>query len=158
MLNPSDITEAIAAKLKLIPGLAAAMTVNSVVRINAFHYRLGRENKLAQAVYVMPAPSMLVTWEGTKGGNFNGSQLWKHSFGIYYRMANVATAVSPVGYEDLWHETVNGIVGSTGQNIRYLNILPGLEIMDTPSIDHELDEDLIDRFKALFVIPEIGDQ
>ena len=29
--------------------------------------------------------------------------------------------------------------------------------MDTPSIDHALDEDLHDRFKGIFVIPEIGD-
>jgi hypothetical protein len=29
--------------------------------------------------------------------------------------------------------------------------------MDTPSIDHALDEDLIDRFKGAFIFPELGD-
>jgi hypothetical protein len=38
-----------------------------------------------------------------------------------------------------------------------MNIVPGLDIMDTPSVAHALDEDLQDRFVGVFVIPEIGD-
>ena len=88
MLNAAPITDAIAAALRSIPDLAAAMTVldanqRPVTRINPFHYCLGQENRLAEAVYAMPAPSMLVAWEGTNGGNFDGSQIWKHRWGIY---------------------------------------------------------------------------
>ena len=166
MLNPAPITDAIVAVLKTITPLAAAMTVldanqHSVIRISAFHYRLGQENRLAEAIYAMPAPSMLVAWEGTNGGGFNGYQIWKHRFGIYYRMGNAAGLAVPVGYEDLWALTCNGataVAGAgTGPNIRNIQIATGLDIMDTPSIDHALDEDLVDRFKAVFVIPEIGD-
>jgi hypothetical protein len=153
------------AVLKTITDLAAAMTLLDatgapVVRITAFHYLLGQEHRLAEAVYGMPAPSMLVAWEGTKGGNFDGQTIWKHRWGIYYRMGNAAGLAVPVGYEDLWALTCNGstaVTGAAGPNIRNIQIADGLDIMDTPSIDHALDEDLVDRFKAVFVIPEIGD-
>ena len=158
MLNPAPITDAIAALLRTIPDLAAAMTVDDVVRINAFHYRMGSEHRLAEAVYKMLAPSMLIAWEGTSAGNFNGYQIFKHRFGVYYRMGNMAGNDAPVGYEDLWFMTVNSKPDGSSQNIRYLQIVNGLDIMDTPSVNHELDEDLVDRFKGVFVIPEIGDQ
>ena len=165
MLNTSAVTDAIVAVLKTITDLAAAMTLLDatgapVVRITAFHYLLGQEHRLAEAVYGMPAPSMLVAWEGTKGGNFDGQTIWKHRWGIYYRMGNAAGLAVPVGYEDLWALTCNGstaVTGAAGPNIRNIQIAAGLDIMDTPSIDHALDEDLVDRFKAVFVIPEIGD-
>ena len=153
MLNAAPITDAIASVLLSIPELSASMGG----RISAFHFRLGQEHRLAEAIYKMPAPSMLVAWEGTKGGNFDGQTIWKHRWGIYYRMGNAAGVADPVGYEDLWSITCNRPPGGSGPNIRYLQIYPGLDIMDTPSIDHELDEDLIDRFKGVFIIPEIGD-
>ena len=153
MLNPAPITDAIASVLLSIPELNIAMGG----RITAFHYRLGQEHRLAEAIYKMPAPSMLIAWEGTKGGNFDGQTVWKHRWGVYYRMGNAAGVADPVGYEDLWWITCNRPPGGSGSNIRYLQLYPGLDIMDTPSIDHELDEDLIDRFKGVFIIPEIGD-
>ncbi|HZT28805.1 MAG TPA: hypothetical protein VE999_06685 [Gemmataceae bacterium] len=153
MLNPAPISDAIASVLLSIPELNAAMGG----RINAFHYRLGQEHRLAEAIYKMPAPSMLIAWEGSKGGNFDGQTIWKHRWGVYYRMGNAAGVADPVGYEDLWWITCNRPPGGRGPNIRYLQLYSGLDIMDTPSIDHELDEDLIDRFKGVFIIPEIGD-
>lgn len=153
MLNPAPITDAIASVLLSIPELSTAMGG----RISAFHFRLGQEHRLAEAIYKMPAPSMLVAWEGTKGGNFDGQTIWKHRWGIYYRMGNAAGVADPVGYEDLWWITCNRPPGGSGPNIRGIQLYSGLDIMDTPSIDHELDEDLIDRFKGVFIIPEIGD-
>ena len=162
MLNAAPITDAIVAALRSIPDLAAAMTVleaggNPLCRIGAFHYRLGQDNRLAEAIYKMPAPSMLVAWEGSKGGNFDGQTIWKHRWGIYYRMGNAAGVAAPVGYEDLWAITCNGPTGGHGPNIRGIELYSCLDIMDTPSIDHAVDEDLIDRFKGVFTIPEIGD-
>src|ERR1017187_5559193 len=134
MLNTSAVTDAIVTALKTIPDLAAAMTAldatgSPVVRITAFHYLLGQEHRLAEAIYGMPAPSMLVAWEGTKGGNFDGGTIWKHRFGIYYRMGNAAGLSAPVGYEDLWTLTCDGATGApdgdghvTGPNIRNISI------------------------------------
>ena len=163
MLNPAPITDAIVAALQSIPELAAAMTVldasqQPVVRITAFHYRLGQENRLAEAIYAMPAPSMLVAWEGTNGGSFKRLPDLETPLGHLLPNGQRAGVASPVGYEDLWAITCNCPPGGQGPNIRNIELYPGLDIMDTPSIDHALDEDLIDRFKGVFTIPEIGDQ
>jgi hypothetical protein len=105
----------------------------------------------------MPAPSVLVTWEGTLGGNFNGYAIWKHRIAVYLRMGNMAGSNDPVGYEDLWWTICNRPPSGASANIRYINILPELDIMDTPSIAHLLDEDQLDIFRGEFVLPEIGD-
>jgi hypothetical protein len=161
MIGIELATDAIAAALASIPALAAAMTVSTpggpVCRINAFHYLMGDEQTLVKAVYEMPAPSLLVAWEGTRGGNFDGATIWKHRWGVYYRMGNAAGIVDPVGYERLWYLTCNALPGGSPVNIRYMQLYDGLDIMDTPSVEHMLDEDQIDRFKGSFVIPEIGD-
>ena len=64
MLNPRPIVDAIVSTMRLIPDLAAAMAVidsgNPICRISGFHYLLGQEHRLAEAIYKMPAPSMLV--------------------------------------------------------------------------------------------------
>ncbi len=157
MLNPRPITDAIVTALANIPALAAAMTVNAVVRIDAFHYQLGDEFSLAEAVYKMPAPSMLIAWEGTQPGNFDGCTIWKHKFSVFFRMGNAAGIGSPVGYEDLFWLACNGIPTGSSVNIRYMNLVSGVDIMDSPGILHRLDEDRMDFFQATFVIPEIGD-
>lgn len=157
MLNPSILVDALAARLTSLPKFAAAMTVGEEVRIRAFHYRLGSENRLAGAVANMEAPSALVAWEGTMPGRADGSELFKHRFCVYLRMGNSAGVDNPVGYEDLWWLICNEIPSGEPVNLRYLNISPGLEIMDTPSIVHQLDDDLMDLFRCVIVIPEIGD-
>ncbi len=162
MLNPSPIVDAIAAALTAIPDLNAAMTVldsnnTPTCRISAFHYRAGAQYKLAEAVYKMPAPSMLVVWDGTQGGNFDGQTIWKHRFSVYFRMGNAANQTDPVGYEELWWLACNKIPTGSTANIRYTELVPGLGIMDTPSVAHALDEDLQDRFVGTFVFPELGD-
>lgn len=162
MLNPAPITDAIVSALQSIPDLAGAMTVldanqNAVCRIYAHHYRLGAEYRLAERIYKMPAPSLLVAWEGTHGGNFDGQTIWKHRFSVYFRMGNAAGSPDPVDYEQLWWLACNQPPAASPLNIRYMNLYPGLDIMDTPSVAHALDEDLQDRFVGTFVIPEIGD-
>jgi hypothetical protein len=161
MLNAAPITDAIVSALQAISDLAAAMTVvesnQPVCRIYAHHYRLGAEYRLAERIYKMPAPSMLVAWDGDLGGNFNGQTIWKHRFNVYFRMGNAAGLSEPVGYEDLWSIVCNQPPAGSEVNIRYMQLYPGLDIMDTPGVAHALDEDLQDRFVGTFVIPEIGD-
>lgn len=153
MLNPGPIADAIVAALLNISALSTAMEG----RISAFHYLLGADHHLAEAVYKLPAPSMLVAFEGTQGGNFNGYQMWKHKFGIYIRMGNAAGVGSPVGYEQIWYLITNGIPTGSPVNIRYMTLVTGVDIPDTPSIAHIMDEDQIDMFKVTLVIPEIQD-
>jgi hypothetical protein len=162
MLNASVLVDAIVSALQGIPALAAAMTVvdgsgAQTCRITGFHYRLGAEHRRAEAIYKMPAPSMMVAWEGTAGGNFDGQTMWKHKFAVYFRMGNAAGLADPTGYEDLWWILCNQPPTGSPQNIRYMQLYPGLDIMDTPSVAHALDEDLQDRFVGSLVLPELGD-
>jgi len=161
MLNNGPIVDAIVTALKAIPDLAAAMTVvessQPLCRIYAHHYRLGAEYRLAERIYKMPAPSMLVAWDGDQGGNFNGQTICKHRFNVYFRMGNAAGLTDPVDYEQLWWIACNQPPTASPVNIRYMQLYPGLDIMDTPGVAHALDEDLQDRFVGTFVIPEIGD-
>jgi hypothetical protein len=162
MLNPAAMVDAIVGVLQSIPELAAAMTILDstdapTCRITAYHYRVGVEHRLAEKIYKMPAPSMMLVWDGTQGGNFDGQTMWKHRFSLYFRMGNAVGLSEPMGYEELWWTVCNKPPTGQQVGIRYMNLYPGLDIMDTPSVAHALDEDLQDRFVGTFVIPEIGD-
>lgn len=161
MLDPTLATDAIVAAIAAIPSYSAAMTFQTpggpLVRIAAFHYLEGSDEPLVKAVEEMPSPSTLVVWEGTRPGNFDGSTIWKHRWGVYIRMGNAAGVANPMGYERLWWTLCNALPTGSPVNIRYIQLYPGLDIMDTPSAEHMVDSNGVDFFKASIVIPEIGD-
>ena len=156
MLNPRIIADAIVSALRTIPDLVAAMA-GEASRISAYHYLYGADNRLDLAINKMKPPSILVVFEGTQPGDFDGSTIWKHHFCVYIRVATAANMVLPLSYEDIWTLIVNEPVNGGAQNIRSVNLVDGVDIMDTPGIIHMLDEDRMDYFAARFVIPEIGD-
>ena len=47
---------------------------------------------------------MLLAWDGTQGGNFNGETIWKHRFNVYFRMGNAAGLSDPVGSKHTGNE------------------------------------------------------
>lgn len=155
MINPSTLTDAVVAALQGIPDLVAAMH-DDPTRIYAYHYLYGEESKFDLALNEIKPPSILVAWEGTLGGNFNGYTIWKHRIGCYVRSSNMANVDVPTSYEYLFYTMVNGPVNG-GQNIRYINVLPTVDIMDTPQAIHMLDEERMDYFKVEMVFPELGD-
>lgn len=164
MLDPSLVTNAVVTALQSIPALVTAMG-GSAGQIYAHHFYYGAEDRLSKALFEITPPSILVAWVGTQGGNFDGMTIWKHRVNLYIRAANVAGSGSPVGYEHLWCLICNGGPvhawdgsGGSSSNIRTVQIFNGLDIMDTPSIGHQVDEEQMDYFVGTFVFPEIGDQ
>jgi hypothetical protein len=155
MIDPATLTNAVVSALQGIPALVTAMG-NDPSKIYAHHYLYGSEHKFQEALYKIVPPSILVVWEGTLGGNFDGMTMWKHRIACYLRTSNVANVQTPASYEHLFYVMVNSSVNK-GQNIRYTNILNTVDIMDTPSANHMVDEDGMDYFKVDFVIPELGD-
>src|SRR5579863_4020965 len=108
MLNSSILTDAIVGTLQTIPDLVTAMT--SADNIVAFHYLIGSDHRLSEAIFKMPSPSILVYWEGTQGGNSSGYELFKHRFAVVIRAGNQTNAETPISYEGIWHLVANGHV------------------------------------------------
>lgn len=156
MIDPSTLTDGVVTALQSIPDLVTAMNGDQT-RIYAHHYLYGQEYRFAEALYKVTPPSILVVWEGTFGGNFDGQTIWKHHVALYLRTANVANAETPTSYEHLFWLIVNGPVFGGPANIRQSHVIPEVDIMDTPSATHMVDEDGMDYFKVEMSFPEIGD-
>lgn len=152
MLNPRILTNAIRDVLVTNADLLAL-----VPTMNVFHYNLGSERTLLEALSLMTSPSIMIYWDGTQGGNFSGSEIWKHRFNIVMRSDNQKNNSYPHSYEDIWWALCNGHVNGTQRNIRQLSIVPDVDLVDTPSVSHMTDGEGNDYFVGSFVLPEIGD-
>jgi hypothetical protein len=157
MLDPSVLAGALVTTLQTISPLVAMIGGKSA-NIQAHKYSYGVDFRLKEAIYKMVSGGILIAWRGTRGGNFTGQNIWKHSFRGVARLPNQAQAGSPVGLPDLWLQIVNGTVNSSALNIRKIQVYPGVDIMDTPSSEVIEDEDGMDFLAFEIVLPEIGDQ
>jgi hypothetical protein len=161
MLKASLIVDTVVSTLQTIQPLVTAMN-GDPTRIQAFHFMPGLEKSLAEAINTMLQPSILVTWAGTMGGNWDGQTIFKHHVDVYFRTPNTANMVPALAYEDCYWLMVNQPVNGSDVpylNIRNIQILPGqLDLMDTPSVQHMTDEQGQDYFCGKFIFPEIGDQ
>jgi hypothetical protein len=156
MLKPSLIVSAVISTLQSIPDFVSAM--NGAQNIKAHTFQDGVALPIMDDIYQLTAPSTLVVWEETLGGNFDAATLWKHIVSVYIKAPNVATAQNPLGYEDLIWLVVNGPVNGTSLNIRQIDLIPGkLRTMETPTVTRLTDEARTDFFKIDCVFPEIGD-
>lgn len=161
MLDPEVVTDAAVAAIQSIPEVVTAMN-GDAARIVGFKYLYGVDFTLAEAVGKLKPPAILVAWAGTQGGNFDGMTIFKHRLDVYFRSANMASVAFPAvptgpGY--LWSLICNKAVNGTSLNIRQVQLISGaLDLMETPSVSHRQDEELMDYFCGTFVFPEIGDQ
>jgi len=156
MLDPTLIGQALVSTLQNIPTLVSALN-NTSANISLHKFQYGMDYRLKEAVYKMVPPAILIAWDGTKGGNFSGQQIWKHPFLGFARLQNQTGAETPISLSDLWVLIVNGKLGSTTQNIRQVQIYSGVDIMDTPSSFVRQDEEGMDFLEFQMVFPEIGD-
>ncbi len=161
MLNPDPILDTLVASLQSITSVVAAMG-GSPEKIAAHHDYYGAEFSLAETIAKLIPPAILVCYDGSQGGNFDGTTIFKHRFLLYLRLANQAQALEPLGYGGLWRKIISdgpvkGYDGIAGPHIRAVQVFEGLDLMDTPTLARRQDEDLMDYFVGSFVFPEIGD-
>ena len=161
MLNPDPVIDTIVQTLQSIPDVVALMGGNPQ-QIAAHHDFYGEDYRLAEALFKMRPPAVLVAYDGSLGGNFDGATVFKHRFLLYMRLANQADQPQPIGYGTMWRTIISaGPVpawdGTSGPNIRSVQLHEGLDLMDTPSIMRRQDEELMDFFVGSLVFPEIGD-
>lgn len=155
MINPSQLIDAVVATLQTNAPLVGSMGDNAAA-ITAHHYLYGQDNRFAEMLAQMTPPAVLIAWEGTAGGNFNGQTIWKHHVCAYIRSANAANA-GQFSYETIFWQMMNGFVNGSGLSMRRVQILPTVDLMETPNAIHMVDEDQMDFFKVEMVFPEIGD-
>jgi hypothetical protein len=158
MLKGSVIVDDFVSTLQTVPALVTAMN-NDPSRIVGFHFIPGKSKGLQEAIQQMLSPSILVNYEAIAGGNFSGYQIWKHHLDVYIRGANQAGQATPVNAEDIPYLMMNQPVNGGTLNIRFVSIMPGqLDIMDTPSFNHMVDDAGSDYWVGRCVFGEIGDQ
>jgi len=158
VLNSAAVRDAIVDQLRKIKRVVEFMNGKPEL-IRGHLFAPGVETSLTRAVAAMTAPGILIAFKGQVQGaaNEQGASLVKHQFDVFVRIGNLAGDQAGSSYEDLWHSMVNDLPQDSPVNIRYITLLPETEIMDTPYPAIVQDEDGNDFLRAVFSIPEIGD-
>ncbi len=158
MLSGEVVTAAVVSTLQTIPGLLTAM-LGDPTRIAGHFYFYGVDAPLAEKIYQMTPPFVLIAYEAEIGGNFDGATLFKHKLGIYVRSANMSGGViNPTGLWNLWALICNGPVNGGTHNIRQVEIISTqLYMVDVPSAKLMTDTEATDYLCGSFVLNEEGD-
>lgn len=162
MLDPDVVLNSVVAALQSIPDLATelgAPAIPATASITGHYFYSGEENSLIRTLGQMKSPSILIAYLDYVGGNFDGMTVWKHRLNMYIRPRNKASNGTSASAQHLWWMAMNlpVAVPEAAPNIRYVNLVPNLDIMDTPLLKHQTDELGQDFFVSTMVIPEIGD-
>jgi hypothetical protein len=156
MINPAELVDALVAKLRAIPELVAEME-GDPQRIYAYHDLYPKRVSLPLAIHQMPAPAVMVAWQGTLPGAFGGMEAWRHQISLYLRARETLEGDGPTAYYRLFDLIVNGVpVGSTLKML-YTTVHPRCQPMDTPSISRQSDAEGLDYFEVSTGFLEIGD-
>jgi len=154
MIDPSEIVTNLVAMLRDIPELVTEVGGDSA-RIYAYHDSYPKNISLVHAIHNMPAPSIMVVWQGTQPGSFGGVDVWKHQITLFLRAKEEATAGTP--YYRLFRLITKGV--PTAQGIALLNVTIHTSCypMDLPMIQRQTDAEGLDYFEAPLSFTEIGD-
>jgi hypothetical protein len=155
VLNSAVLRDALVSKIQAIPSVVQFMG-GDPTRIFAHVYSPGNQDRIKRAVATEPAPHVIIAWTGIVAGPRDGSVLGVHRFELFCRLA-ATPPVTEYTYEDFWHALTNDVPVGDPVNIRYLSLIPEVEIMDTPFPVIMQDEDFQDYLQCTILIPELGD-
>jgi len=157
VIDPSALIDNVVALLRDIPDLV--MEVNGdPERIYAYHDQYPKRSSLALAIHQMPAPSIMVAWQGTTPGTFGGSDVWKHQVTLYLRARETFDGDPPTAYYRLFRSITKGVPSSTGLPLLNSTVHPSCYPMDVPSIQRATDAEGLDYFEVSMSFTEIGDE
>jgi len=147
MTDPKEIADNLVALLQQIPELVASMNGDSSVI--AAYPDVYPDHNLQQAIQQMPAPGILVVWQGTSVGTLVGN-VWKHHFSIFFRVGEAAEDDAPStarNYPALMALLINGIpTGSTLPMIAQ-DVHDGVDPMDPPTTVRQVAPEGLDYFE-----------
>lgn len=156
MINPAELVDELVAKLRAIPELVVEMN-GDPQRIYAYHDSYPKRVSLPLAIYEMPAPAIMVAWQGTVPGTFGVNEAWNHNLTLYLRARETLEGDPPTAYYRLFHLIVNGVPAGGALKMLYTTVHDRCHPMDTPSIQRATDEQGTDYFEVNISFTEIGD-
>lgn len=155
-LNPKYILDKVVEALHTNEFLVQAMAGDKT-RIYSYYAVYGQDATKKLEQFVQRPPSMLLMWDRTQEGNFDGACMWKHHFTALVKMQNAQTQTNPITYPDLFDIFCNApVLGNV--NIRYTSLLPNLDPIENLDFKMVPDEDQKDLMMLTFTAPEIGDE
>ena len=156
MINAAEITNSLVRLLREIPELVAEVS-GDPERIFAYHDRYPKNVSLELAKYQMPAPGIMVAWQGTVPGSFGGFEVWKHEFSIFLRAGEQFEDDPPTGYYRLFRLITKGVPTSGSLPISNTTVHPSCHPMEVADWSRQTDAEGIDYFEVAVTFTEIGD-
>jgi hypothetical protein len=156
MIDASEIVNALVALLRDIPDLVTEMN-GEAGRIFAYQDQYPKRSSLALAIHEMPAPGIMVVWQGTAPGSLGGVDVWKHQVSLYLRARETGDADPPV-YSRLFRLLTRGVPVSVGCAFMNATVHQSCYPMDLPTIQRATDAEGLDYFEVSTTFTEIGDQ
>lgn len=155
MIQSNVLVDNLVALLREIPELLA-LVHNDIDRIYAYHDQYPKNVSLVHAVHAMPAPSLMVVWQGVSPGSMSSMDVWRHQVVIYIRSRDADLSESP-GYCQMFRAIVRGVPASSGLPLVNTTVHPSCYPMDLPSIQRQTDAEGLDYFEMPLTFTEIGD-
>ena len=156
MINPAEITNSLVSLLREIPELVAEVG-GDPEKIFAYHDLYPKRISLELAKYQMPAPGILVAWQGTGPGSFGGFEVWRHEFSISLRAGEQFEDDPPTGYYRLFRLITKGVPTSAGQPMLNTTVHSSCHPMEVADWSRHTDSEGIDYFEVSVTFTEIGD-
>lgn len=154
MIDPSEIITSLVAMLSDIPDLVVEMG-GDADRIYPYHDSYPKNVSLVHAIHSMPAPGLMVVWQGTQPGSFGGVDVWKHQITLFLR-AKEETTVGTAYYK-LFRLITKGIPNAAGVEMLNATVHTSCYPMDLPAIQRQTDAEGLDYFEIPLSFTEIGD-
>ena len=157
MINPAELVDSLVTLLREIPDLVAEMGGDEQ-RIYAYHDQYPKRSSLADAIHQMPAPSIMVAWQGTAPGTFAGNDVWKHQMSLFLRARETFDGEPPTAYYRLFRLITKGVPATAGVPMINATVHPSCYPMDVPSIQRATDAEGLDYFEVSMSFTEAGDE
>jgi len=156
MIDPAILVNAVVTALRDIPSLLAEVR-GDAERITAYRDKPPDNVSLDEAIYRMPAPSVMVAWQESGPGNFAEWEAWKHQVSIFVRAddapdLNVASGSFYRIFQAIWKGPRNA-----GETLRNTTVHADLYPMDVPTFRRIRDIEGVDFFEVAVTFTEIGD-
>ena len=157
MIDPAELVDNLVALLRDIPDLVLEMG-GLDDHIFAYHDSYPKRASLANAIHTMPAPGIMVVWQGTQPGAFGGMDVWKHQVTLFLRARETFEGDPPTAYYRLFRLITKGVPTAEGIAMINVTVHPSCYPMDLPMIQRQTDAEGLDYFEVPMTFTEAGDE